>query len=99
MCVKVCKNELVIYNKGGNMTDNIQDYNNLKDRMDAFEVPVTDTALFSLWAISEILKKHNEFENYEQEIHVLTNVVTSYNKVKDREFKKLQKRIKQIQAN
>ena len=81
------------------MTDNIQNHNNLKDRMDAFEVPITDAALFSLWAISEILKKHDEFEDYAQEIHVLTNVVTRYNKVKDREFKKLQKRIKQIQAN
>jgi hypothetical protein len=49
--------------------------------------------------VSEILKKHGEFENYQEEISVLFKVVESYNKVKDREFKKLQKRIKQIQAN
>ena len=81
------------------MTDNIQNYNNLVNRMDAFEVPMTEVARFSIWCISEILKKHGEFENYSQEINVLINVVEKHNKVKDREFKKLQKRIKQIQAN
>ena len=82
-----------------NMTDNIQNYNNLVDRMDAFEVPMTEVARFSIWCISEILKKHGEFENYSQEINVLINVVEKHNKLKTREFKKLQKRIKQIQAN
>tara|TARA_R100000995_G_C3382809_1_gene76770 strand:+ start:271 stop:516 length:246 start_codon:yes stop_codon:yes gene_type:complete len=81
------------------MADNIQDYNNLKDRMNAFEVPNDQEDFFCIWMLSEILKKHGEFENYQEEISVLFQVVKSYNKVKDREFKKLQKRIEQIQTN
>ena len=81
------------------MADNIQNYKNLKDRMIAFEVPMSDRNIFAVWTISEILKKHGEFENYAEEISVLFNVVERYKNIEDREFKKLQKRIKQIQAN
>jgi hypothetical protein len=81
------------------MTDNIQNYQSLKERMIAFEVPNDQEDFFCIWMVSEILKKHGEFENYQEEISVLFKVVESYNKVKDREFKKLQKRIEQIQAN
>ena len=81
------------------MTDNIQNYQSLKERMIAFEVQNDQEDFFCIWMVSEILKKHGEFENYQEEISVLFKVVESYNKVKDREFKKLQKRIKQIQAN
>jgi len=81
------------------MTNNIQDYQSLKERMIAFEVPNDEEDFFCIWLISEILKKHGEFENYQEEVGVLFQVVKSYNKVKDREFKKLQKRIKQIQTN
>ena len=81
------------------MTENIQDYKNLKDRMIAFEVPMSDRNIFVVWTISEILKKHGEFENYAEEISVLFNVVERYKNIEDREFKKLQKRIKQIKTN
>ena len=81
------------------MTENIQDYKNLKDRMLAFEVPMSDRNIFVVWTISEILKKHGEFENYAEEISVLFNVVERYKNIEDREFKKLQKRIKQIKTN
>ncbi len=81
------------------MTENIQDYNNLEERLEAFEINPEDENFFCIWVISEILKKHGEFNNYIEEVEKIFEVITRYQKIEDREFKKLQKRIKQIQTN
>jgi len=71
------------------MTENIQDYNNLEERLEAFEIKPEDENLFCIWVISEILKKHGEFNNYIEEVERIFEVITRYQKIEPSELNTL----------